>query len=80
MFAGFPEILDTQQAADMADNPATTPQEAQAAPSREKEEGKVFETKGLSMPSKGRARPSKFLMDFVAAVNIAQRYKVGDFV
>jgi len=72
MFAGFREILDTQQAADMADNPATTPQEAQAAPSREKEE-EVFEMKGVPMPSAGRARPNRFLMDIVAAVNTAQR-------
>jgi len=76
MFAGFPEIMDTLQAADLANNPATTPQEAHAAPSREKEEEEeeVFEMKGVPMPSEGRARPNRFLMDIVAAVNTAQRY------
>jgi len=72
MFAGFPEILDTVQAADPANNPATTPQEAHAAPSREKEEEEVFEMKVVPMPSAGRARPNRFLMDIVAAVNAAQ--------
>jgi len=79
MFAGFPEILEQLRSEDV-EEVASAHADHSGNTSSQHQEEEVFNMKNVPMPAKGRAKPNRFLMDMVAAVNTARRYQVGDFV